>query len=88
MDKWKRVRKKALDRDDGYCRECLRYGRVRDAERVHHAWPKEDWPEYEFEQWNLVPLCKSCHDAMHERHGRQLTELGRAWQRRCRPPED
>lgn len=74
-------------RRDGYrCRECARFGRLTPAERAHHAWPKEDWPEYEWEAWNLVSLCAACHNAMHDRDTRQLTALGEAWRRRIVPP--
>lgn len=87
MTRWERLRLRAFRRDGFRCRECARYGRHVPAERAHHAWPREDWPEYEWELWNLVSLCAGCHDRMHDRHMRQLTELGEYWRRRTVPPE-
>lgn len=84
--RWERLRDRAFRRDKFRCRECLRYGKVRDAERAHHAWPAEEYPEYRWCLWNLVSLCRSCHDAMHERTTRKLTKLGLYWLRRTIPP--
>lgn len=88
MTRWEKLRARAFRRDGYMCRECARYGRHVPAERAHHAWPVEDWPEFEWALWNLVSLCLSCHDAMHDRHSRQLTALGEAWRRRTKPPGD
>lgn len=84
--RWRRLRERTLSRDRCRCRECSRYGRVSDAEIVHHAWPVEDWPELAFCAWNLVSLCGSCHDKMHERRTRQLTAVGERWRRLTKPP--
>lgn len=88
MTRWEKLRARALRRDGFMCHECARYGRRVPAERVHHAWPVEDWPEYEWQLWNLVSLCMGCHNAMHDRGTRQLTALGEAWRRRTRPPDE
>jgi len=84
--KWERLRAACFRRDGYCCRECIRYGRHVPAARAHHAWPVEGWPEYEHELWNLVSLCESCHDAMHERRSRRLTALGERWRRNVSPP--
>ena len=84
--RWKHLRDAAFRRDHFRCRECARFGKQVPAERAHHAWPADEFPEFRWELWNLVSLCKSCHDKMHVRGSRELTDRGRAWMRRCHPP--
>lgn len=86
--RWAPLRERALRRDKYRCRECARFGRRVQAERVHHAWPSEEFPELRWELWNLVSLCKSCHDRMHDRASGRLTPLGLYWLRRTRPPQE
>ena len=47
--RWRRKRMRILRRDGFRCRECGRYGLAVDATTVHHAWPAEDFPEFEWE---------------------------------------
>lgn len=84
--RWQAVRKLALKRDGYLCRESARYGKVVDANVVHHVWPAEDYPEYAYELWNLLSLSQAQHDAMHDRITRALTPLGERWRRRTIPP--
>lgn len=84
--RWRRLRDRALRRDKYQCREAARYGRVEDAEVVHHIWPAEDYPEYAYCLWNLVSLSASAHDRMHDRTTGRLTKLGERWKRRSPPP--
>lgn len=91
---WKKKRAQILRRDNGLCRESLRYGRHVDATTVHHIYPLEEYPEWALEDWNLISLCDNRHEAMHNRRTGAVTELGRQWQRRapphpdCPPPKD
>ena len=85
--RWEHLRDAAFRRDKYRCRECARFGRRSPAERAHHAWPAEEYPEYQWALWNLVSLCRGCHDMMHDRQTRQLTERGRYWLRRTKPPD-
>jgi len=84
--RWEALREQAFRRDRYRCRECARFGRMVPAERAHHAWPVEEYPEYQWALWNLVSLCSGCHDAMHDRGTRELTERGMYWLRRTKPP--
>lgn len=84
--RWRVVRERALRRDEGLCQEALRYGKVVQAEVVHHIWPAEDYPEYRYCVWNLVSLSKAAHDAMHDRVTDALTPLGERWRRKTIPP--
>lgn len=84
--RWRNLRKLALRRDQGFCREAARYGRRVQATVVHHIWPAEDYPEFAYQLWNLVSLSGSAHDAMHDRDTRKLTPLGLSWKNRTPPP--
>lgn len=82
---WKRIRRRALDRDHGYCVWCRRAGRktidrsgrpvpVR-ATMVHHIKPRREYPELALTLDNLVSLCDACHDEAHpEKHGQEKRE--------------
>lgn len=80
--RWKAVREKVLRRDGYMCQESKRFGKMRQAETVHHIWPREDFPEIEYAQWNLISLTKAAHDEMHDRQTGALTAKGKALQER------
>ena len=84
--RWKRLRKRILNRDKHRCRENARYGRMVEATTVHHIWPAEQFPEYAWCEWNLIALSAAAHNAMHDRETGELTELGESWRRRTPPP--
>ena len=84
--RWRALRLRVLRRDHYRCREAARYGRIVQADVVHHVWPAEDWPEYAYCEWNLVSLSQAAHDSMHDRNTGRLTELGESWRRRTIPP--
>jgi hypothetical protein len=37
--------------------------------RARAVWPFQRFPEWKYEIWNLVTLCKPCHDAFHKAAG-------------------
>lgn len=74
--RWLILREAILRRDGYLCRESARFGKRRDADTVHHIFPRELFPEYEWEGWNLVSLAGDVHDAMHDRVTNELTEKG------------
>lgn len=76
---WKNKRKRILKRDGYCCRECKRYGKTTEATTVHHINPLRDRPELRLTNWNLLSLCKTCHDKMHNRITDELTTLGLYW---------
>lgn len=84
--RWRNLRKLALRRDGFRCQDAKRYGRIEDAETVHHIWPAEDYPEYAYCLWNLISLSAAAHDAMHDRITRKLTPKGDALRRKTTPP--
>lgn len=38
--------------------------------------PLEFYPEYRTVGWNLISLCRECHNRMHDRDSHELTEEG------------
>ncbi|WP_083998412.1 HNH endonuclease [Caryophanon tenue] len=85
--RWKATREKVLRRDGYECKECRRYGRNRIAACVHHVNPLLEHPEWRIQMWNLISLCNSCHDKMHDRENDVLTELGEYWRNKVTPPQ-
>lgn len=80
--RWERKRGVILRRDNYECRECRRYGRTTQANTVHHVHPLEQRPDLALDDRNLISLCETCHNAMHDRHTGELTALGRQWAER------
>lgn len=74
--RWKRLRKAVLARDGYQCQESKRYGKALPATTVHHIFPREDYPQYQWEPWNLISLSADAHDQMHNRTTRELTQQG------------
>lgn len=75
--KWKKLRASVLARDKYMCQYCKRYGKMVPAEHVHHVLPREFYPEYSYASWNLISLCGRCHNNMHYRTDRTLTDTGK-----------
>lgn len=76
--KWKKKRAAILARDKYQCQESKRYGKVVQADTVHHIFPVETYPEYRWCNWNLISLCKEQHNSMHVRDSHELSGKGRA----------
>ena len=74
---WRRLRERALKRD-GYLDQIeKRYGRYKQAEVVHHIFPVDQYPEYQYSLWNLISLTRATHNRMHVRDTQELTKEGR-----------
>lgn len=67
--RWKRLRAAVLRRDAYQCRRCCRFGRIRQAEIVHHIKEAEAFPELAYNAENLVSLCRECHNKAHPEKG-------------------
>lgn len=67
--KWLRKRAAILRRDGYQCVECRKYGRIREATRVHHIKHLEDYPELALADSNLESLCAECHNKKHPEKG-------------------
>lgn len=77
--RWIRKRANILRRDEYMCRQCKRYGKTTAATTVHHIHPLDQRPDLALVNDNLLSLCNKCHDGMHDRNSRELTELGMEW---------
>ena len=84
--RWQQKREAILRRDKFECQYFKRFGKHREADHVHHIYPAEDFPEYAFEDWNLISLSKEAHNMMHERTTGALTAEGRKLQERVKRP--
>ena len=82
--KWIKLRKNILKRDGYACRECRRYGYMRDARVVHHVFPADNYPYLFYNSKNLISLCDSCHNKMHDRMSNEITKCGEDWQERLK----
>ena len=74
--RWKKLRQRILRRDGYLCQLSKRTGRFIQADVVHHIFPRESFPEFQWESWNLISLSNSRHNTLHDRDTDQLTEEG------------
>lgn len=79
---WKRKRVVILKRDNYKCRECKRYGKVVQADTVHHVIPLQERPDLRLDSRNLISLCEHCHERMHNKFDNTLSKLGEEWRER------
>ena len=64
--RWARFRRWYLAQHP-LCEECLKAGRTRPAEEIHHIRPRREAPEAVFDEKNVVALCRLCHRRVHLR---------------------
>lgn len=76
-ERWKKKRAKILRRDGYICQHFKRYGKTVEATMVHHIFPCEYFPEYQWDDWNLISLSLKAHNMMHDRETHELTKIGR-----------
>ena len=65
-----------LRRDKYTCQVAARYGKRIPANTVHHVFPREVFPEYEWESWNLLSVSETTHNELHDRNTGGLTRRG------------
>lgn len=75
--KWERIRAVVLRRDGYRCQLSKRYGKIVQADTVHHIFPLDEFPEYAYELWNLISITNEKHNELHYRQTRELTEKGK-----------
>ncbi len=66
---WRRKAKAILRRDHYQCQLCKRYGRISEAQIVHHKLELAEYPELAFDDNNLISVCKKCHNKLHDEKG-------------------
>ena len=74
--RWEAMRAAVLRRDGYLCQVSKRYGKRVAADTVHHIFPRDIYPEYQWQPWNLISLSASVHDEMHDRQTGALTDKG------------
>ena len=74
--KWLKIRERVLRRDNYIDQLEKRYGRIKEANLVHHILPREYYPEYELCEWNLISISKKTHNLLHDRDSNELTLKG------------
>ena len=78
--KWKKKRIRILRRDKYKCQEAKRFGLYEEATTVHHIYPREEYPQLSYEDWNLISVSGSRHGTFHDKTTGTITERGRYWQ--------
>lgn len=75
--RWKDKRAKILRRD-GYKDQLeARIGKNVEANTVHHILPRDKYPQYAWEDWNLISVSEHTHRfELHDKYG-NLTEAGK-----------
>lgn len=73
---WLHIRQSILRRDKYQCQISKRYGKQVQANTVHHIFPRDEFPEYQYEPWNLISLTAEKHNELHDRNTNALTEAG------------
>lgn len=63
---WKKLRVRALERDNYLCRLCLKRGKITPAKTVHHITPLRVDNAQKLELNNLITVCESCHNELHK----------------------
>lgn len=84
--RWKAKRNHILRRDKYKDKIEARYGRAVEATIVHHIYPSDEYPQYAWEDWNLISVNPSTHQKLHNRDG-SLSEKGIELMKRTIPKE-
>ena len=74
--RWLRLRQKILRRDGYMDQLARRYGKQIPATTVHHIFPRDEFPEYAWEPWNLISVSGETHNRLHDRNTNALTRDG------------
>lgn len=86
--KWKKKRNKILRLDNYKCVVAGWYGRTESATIVHHIYPAERYPEWAWEDWNLISVSMSTHNKLENRKTGELTDLGFWLQKKIKPKQN
>lgn len=74
--RWERLRRAILARDGYMDKELTRYGKMVEANTVHHIFPAEEYPQYQWCGWNLMSVSSKTHNELHDRNTNKLTDKG------------
>ena len=76
--RWIKKRERILRRDGYQCQYAKQYGRLEEANTVHHIFPRRQYPQYAWEDWNLISVSAANHNKLENRATGELTDEGRA----------
>ena len=77
-EQWRRKSGQILRRDNFMDQWILKTtGRMEPAEVVHHILPREDFPQYAMEDWNLIALSRRTHNKVIHTIKGKLTNEGK-----------
>lgn len=76
VTRWTNLRAFILRRDKFLDQVALRYGKRIEAQVVHHIFPREFFPQYTYEAWNLISVSHKTHNELHVRDSHKLTAKG------------
>lgn len=76
ISRWTHLRAYILKRDKYLDQVALRYGKRIEANIVHHVFPRELFPQYTYEAWNLISVSNKTHNELHVRDSHKLTAKG------------
>ena len=74
--RWQRTRAGILRRDKYMCQYSKRFGKTVEATTVHHIFPRKEFPEYAWEDWNLISVSAEVHNQLEDRQSGNLSEKG------------
>lgn len=77
--KWQRLRKMVIVAAKYTDQIRIRQGIMIEANTVHHIFPREQYPEYQWNRWNLIAVSDETHKHLHKPDG-TLSEAGRKLQ--------
>lgn len=75
---WKNLRALKFADANGLCEKCLKVGKVVQGVDVHHIKPIEFYWNKRLDYYNLILLCKDCHNEIHNRES-SLQKFLRDW---------
>ena len=64
---WQRTRSLIIARDNNECQNCKKFGKVKRGNTVHHIKPLDLYPDLALDEENLITLCNTCHERIHDR---------------------
>lgn len=64
---WRKKRQEIKERDNFECQRCKRKGGVGKGDVVHHIKELKDYPKLGLNDDNLITVCHTCHNIIHER---------------------
>ena len=83
--KWKKKRNNILKKDGYKCQIAKWYGRSEEPNTVHHIYPIKEYPEYAWDDWNLISVSHASHNKLENRKTGELTKLGQWLKNKTKP---